>query len=199
MDARRIKPLIFCLATAGELIGLSYWLYWLDAGFFLRGSAALWAGFAVERISVAWWLRRTQTEACIGVLSPIWKTAVGLFGITVLEIGMWHALHGAARYWNPEIGGMLLFLLIHPLHAGEMAAVRRQSSLQYILRPRTVLFSFCEALGGALWIGLVTAGHPRLGFAALLIALTLEHFLQGTMLQEQDVIHVHVAKAIPQT
>lgn len=174
------------VATLGELSALAAWLHFVRAGEHARAILVLLAGFAVERIAVAHWLRRSgiARDAQPGLAGWL-RMAPGLVGATAFEVGLWYGFVFGAGYWNVEIAGLLLLIGIHVLHAGEMSGVRREPLPAILVRPRTLLFSFVEAAGGVAWLALVGAGHPWRGALALLVGLTLEHVVQGRELTRE--------------
>lgn len=175
--------LLYLIATVGEWTGLAVWWLYIDKGRFWIALAWLLAGFAVERTAVATWLRKFQPPE--DAAKPLWKTIVGLAFATAIEVTIWHLWRKSAAYWNVEIAGLLLFLMIHPLHAGEMAGVRHQPLIKFIIRRPTILFSFVEALGGTVWLAFMVAGYPIAGIMALGTALFIEHHYQGLELEDK--------------
>jgi len=178
-----ITSLLYFVATFGELAGLGAWLHFIEKNQFWIANACLLGGFVVERTSVAIWLRKFQTPE--DVAKPLWKTILGLAVATAIEMAIWHVWRKSAARWNVEIAGLLLFLMIHPLHAGEMAGVRHQPLVKFIIRRPTILFSFVEAAGGTAWLAFWLAGYPGVGLAALGIALLIEHHHQGMELEDK--------------
>jgi len=183
LDFRRdIIP--FLIATIGEFVALVLWLQWLDAGAVAAAHAALWIGFAVERIAVAVWIRYVYAPAAGVTSGPIWTTGIFLFLITLAEVGIWDVWLSVSRSSGLLAGGALLFVLIHALHSLEMGAVKSRSPLVYARNARTLTFSVMEALGGAGWLWLYSIG-PVLGAAVLLAGLSIEHLVQGRLLKPQ--------------
>jgi|SRR5579884_4435552 len=176
---------LFYIATFGEGAGLVLWLRYIDSNRFWPALVWLLAGFAVERAAVAIWIRRTIEPEAHLKPKPLAVTILGLAFATAVEITIWHLWRMSAAHWDIEIAGVLLFFMIHPLHAAEMAGVRRQPMLKFLIRPPTILFSFIEALGGSVWLALVRGDHFGVGVIALLAALSLEHVFQARELEEQ--------------
>ena len=175
----------FVVATLGELSALGYWLHNRDAQPWLaRG--ALWLGFAVERGAVAYWLRREHRPGTGIHTKPLAATILGLLFATVFEIAVWTFWVWSDARWNLEIAGLLLFVLIHGLHAQEMASVRNQTVVRFLVRPKTIYFSLAEAVGATVWLWLTHAGHPWLGLTAMFVGLFIEHFIQGKELVDED-------------
>jgi hypothetical protein len=173
---------LYVVATLGELTGLGLWLHYIDEHFWIA-NAWLLAGFAVERTSVGIWLRKFQPPE--DVAKPLWKTIVGLAIATAIEMTIWHVWRASAARWDVAIAGLLLFLMIHPLHAGEMAGVRHQPWIKFVIRRPTILFSFVEAAGGTLWLAFWLGGYRIAGIAALGAALFIEHHYQGIELEDK--------------
>jgi len=181
-----VTSALYFAATLGELTGLALWLHYIDGHHFWIANAWLLAGFAVERASVAIWLRKFQLPEAVA--KPLWKTIMALAFATAIEMTIWHVWRASAAYWNVVIAGFLLFLMIHPLHAGEMAGVRQQPWIKFVIRRPTLLFSFVEAAGGTAWLALWHAGTQvaRIaGIAALGVALFIEHHHQGMELEDK--------------
>jgi len=178
---RDITP--FLVATIGEFVALTLWLYWLNEGRYIAASAALWSGFAVERLAVAVWVRFVFAPATGASVSPWLATGVFLTLITGVELAIWTVWISASRHLGIFLGAAILFVLIHSLHSGEMAAVKRQSPLIYVSNAHTIFFSLMETLGGTGWWWLQSRGHPFLGAFVLLAGLTIEHLVQGSQLK----------------
>lgn len=181
------QVLPFAIATLGELAALGQWLHQLRAHHVVAANLWLWAGFAVERGAVAWWLRRAHPRARGVNATPLPKLVVGLFVATVVEVLIWHGWLWSDGRWNLEIAGLLLFVAIHALHAAEMAGVRDRAVAEFLVRPKTLLFSLAEALGATAWLGLTQAGHPVWGLVALGVGLFVEHTVQGAELVSEGV------------
>jgi hypothetical protein len=184
VDFRRdIVP--FLIATIGEFVALVLWLKYLDAGAAAQARAALWIGFAVERIAVAAWVRYVYAPQAGVTSGPIWTTAIFLFFITLAEVGIWDVWLDVSRSSGLVAGGALLFVLIHILHSLEMGAVKNRNPLTYARNASTLTFSIMEAVGGAGWLWLYGMGHPTLGATVLLVGLSIEHVVQGRLLKPQ--------------
>jgi len=183
-QGRLAVSVLYLVATVGEWGGLSLWLKSIDAGHPWTANAWLLAGFAIERGAVAIWLKKYQTQEPGLERATLLKTTLALAFATAVEVAIWHVWRASATKWNVEIAGLLLFLMIHPLHAKEMASVRGQPLTKFIIRGPTILFSFAEALGGTVWLALVVAQYPWWGRIALVIALFIEHHHQGMELED---------------
>jgi hypothetical protein len=183
-----IESILYWVATLGEGFGLWLWLYYLDAGRPWVALGFLIGGFAVERAAVMTWIKKFLLVGLNIEQPPLYKTILGVVAATVIEIGIWHAARESMRMWNVEIAAMLLFLMIHPLHAFEMAGVRHEPVIKFFVRGRTALFSLIEAAGGAVWLGLSRANLGTTGsvlaFVALFGALFAEHHKQAQELQD---------------
>ena len=183
--SRITRTLLFFIATFGELFALGYWFHNRENQPWLA-YAALWGGFAVERTAVAYWLRRVHPAGAGINAKPLVVTIRGLFFATVVEIAVWRVWLWNEEQWNLEIAGLLLFVMIHGLHAQEMASVRRQTVIRFLVRPKTILFSLAESVGATVWLGLTHAGHPRWGLTAMFVGLLLEHVVQANELTDGD-------------
>lgn len=176
---RPFNSVLYYTATVGEWAGLGAWLLFIDMGRFWTAIACLIGGFAIERVSVLTWIRTLHAPGLAVNKTPLMKTLAGFAFATAVEIAIWHTFRTAAAAWSVEIAGVLLFLMIHPLHAIELGGVTHQPAIKFILRGRTILFSFIEASGGTLWLASVRMGHWGAGLAVLVVALFLEHFHQA--------------------
>ncbi|MFB6249941.1 MAG: hypothetical protein ABEL97_15375 [Salinibacter sp.] len=183
----------FIVATAGEFAALHYWLQFLDTRFLLA-NVLLWAGFAVERISVYLWIRyvyRTRGEQPRA--QPLSIVIPGLVLITLSEILIWilwvaladGTIGGAAAapVVNMTVAGVVLMVLMTIEHSVEMGALKQTSPLRYVTSPSTLVFTFMEVAGAVGWLALVRADRPLLGAACLLVGLSIEHVLQGSDLR----------------
>jgi hypothetical protein len=182
---RDATSMLYYVATFGELAGLAGWFTNIERGQPWLAMAWLVGGFAIERGAVAAWLRKFHPPELTFQPSPLPKTIAALVVATAIEISIWHVWRASAAHWNIEIAGLLLFLMIHPLHALEMAGVRHQPLIKFIIRGPTILFSFVEATGGTVALALVRAGYRWWGLVALGVALFIEHHYQGMELEDQ--------------
>ncbi|MEF8817078.1 MAG: hypothetical protein V5A20_10100 [Salinibacter sp.] len=184
----------FIIATAGEFAALYFWLHFLDAGQFVRANVLLWAGFAVERISVYLWIRYVYRSRGGGpVQRSLLVTVAGLLVITLSEVLIWifwlaladgeMGAIAAAPATNMAVAGIVLMVLMTIEHSVEMGALKRTNPLAYATSPSTLLFTFMEVAGAVGWLAFVRADRPLLGAACLLIGLSIEHVLQGSDLR----------------
>ena len=184
----------FIIATAGEFAALYFWLHFLDAGHFVWANVLLWAGFAVERISVYLWIRYVYRSRGGGpVEQSLLVTVVSLFVITLSEVLiwiLWLALAdgeigaiAAAPATNMAVAGVVLMVLMTIEHGVEMGVLKRTNPLAYVTSPSTLLFTFMEVAGAVGWLALVRADRPLLGALVLLVGLSIEHVLQGSALR----------------
>ena len=184
----------FIIATAGEFAALYFWLHFLDAGQFVRANVLLWAGFAVERISVYLWIRYVYRSRGGGPIEQsLGATVAGLFVITLSEVLiwiLWLALAdgtigaiAAAPLTNMAVAGVVLMVLMTIEHSVEMGVLKRTNPLAYVTSPSTLLFTFMEVAGAVGWLALVRADRPLLGALFLLVGLSIEHVIQGSDLR----------------
>lgn len=183
----------FIVATAGEFAALHYWLQLLDTQFLLA-NVVLWAGFAVERVSVYLWIRYVyRTRGGQPRARSLFVVIPGLFLITLSEILIWilwvaladGTIGGVAATpaLNMTVAGIVLMVLMTIEHSVEMGALKRTNPLAYVTSPSTLLFTFMEVAGAVGWLALVRAERPLLGAACLLVGLSIEHVLQGSDLR----------------
>jgi hypothetical protein len=173
----------FLIATVGEFSALTLWLMLSDSHQIVWASVALWIGFAIERIAVAAWVRSVYAPGEGITSDPLWKTGVFLLVITGLELAIWSWWRLVAERSGVVIAGVELLVLIHALHSLEMGAVKRQSPLVYVVNTRTIFFSIMEAAGATGWLALRGADQAILGALCLLVGLTVEHIVQGSLLK----------------
>lgn len=184
----------FIIATAGEFAALFFWLRFLDAGQFVWANVLLWAGFAVERISVYLWIRYVYRSRGGGpVQRSLLVTVAGLFVITLSEVLiwiLWLALAdgqigaiAAAPATNMAVAGVVLMVLMTIEHSVEMGVLKQTNPLAYVTSPSTLLFTFMEVAGAVGWLAFVRADRPLVGALFLVVGLSIEHVIQGSDLR----------------
>ena len=187
----------FIIATAGEFAALFFWLRFLDAGQFVLANVLLWAGFAVERLSVYLWIRYVyRNREGRTVRQPLGVTVAALFVITLSEVLIWVlwlaladgqiAVAAAAPATNMAVAGVVLMVLMTIEHSVEMGALKQTSPWPYVTSSSTLLFTFMEVAGAVGWLAFVRADRPLLGALCLLVGLSIEHVLQGSDLRPEE-------------
>lgn len=187
----------FIIATAGEFAALFFWLRFLDSGQFVLANVLLWAGFAVERLSVYLWIRYVyRSRKGRTVQQPLLLTVVALVMITLSEVLIWilwlaladgeiGAVAAAAPATNMAVAGVVLMVLMTLEHSVEMGALKQTSPWGYVTSPSTLLFTLMEVVGAVGWLAFVRADRPVLGAVCLLVGLSIEHVLQGSDLRPE--------------
>ena len=188
----------FIIATAGEFAALFFWLRFLDSGQFVLANVLLWAGFAVERLSVYLWIRYVyRNREGRPVQQPLLFTVVALVIITLSEVLIWilwlaladgeiGAVAAAAPATNMAVAGVVLMVLMTLEHSVEMGALKQTSPWAYVTSPSTLLFTLMEVVGAVGWLAFVRADRPVLGAVCLLVGLSIEHVLQGSDLRPEE-------------
>lgn len=175
----------FITATAGEFFALYYWLKFSDQDQWLTANLVLWAGFMVERVSVALWLRYVYAakEGLSSVQTPWWKTAIGLILITLTEILIWVLWLWMADEVNFWVAGAVMAILMLGEHSLEMSLVKKTRPLSYLGDYKTIFYTVMEAGGAIGWLYMVRCDEPLWGGLILLVGLSIEHVLQGSQLK----------------
>jgi hypothetical protein len=189
----------FVVATAGEFAALFYWLQLLDAGRPWLAAAVLWAGFSVERIAVALWIRFVYAPHDVDAPAapPLWRGALTLVLITVAEVAIWVAwLALAVRYGHWAAGAVLMVLMLAE-HSVEMSLIKRTRPLAFVGNPQTIFFTVMEVVGAMAWLYLTWDGQPMAGAICLLVGLSVEHVLQGAQLKPDTVPADPAAARVP--
>lgn len=180
----------FITATVGEFTALYFWLKFQDQEQWLLANVLLWAGFLVERISVFLWLRYVY-GAQDGVTSeetPLWQAAIGLILITLTEIVIWVLWLWLADDVNFWLAAVVLLVLMLGEHSLEMSLVKKTKPLTYVTHGKTIFYTVMEAGGAVAWLYLVRHDEPMWGALILLVALSIEHVLQGSQLKPEPLV-----------
>lgn len=189
--ARDILP--FIIATGGEFAALFFWLRFLDNDQWVLANVLLWAGFLVERVAVATWLRfayrQAEADGPVARGLPLWKAVVGLLLITLSEILIWLAWLWVADNINFGLAAATLMLLMLIEHSVEMSLVKRTGPFAWMKNGKTIFFTVMEVLGGVGWLYYVRHDNPWLGALFLIVGLSIEHVLQGSQLKPDPLEH----------
>lgn len=196
----------YLIATAGEFIGLYFWLHYWDKGD--RSSAVLacvilLAGFITERVAVMKWANyfRHKMELKYGadaagtaaedVKPPSKAYILGkLLLICATEITIWvtFVLVYDAYGWPWSFAVLLIGEQLQ--HAWDFALIARRPIGEYIPSPNALFITLVEGGAGILWLLLVRHGQPQLGGAVLVLGLITEHVVQAQRIKkdlEKDV------------
>lgn len=184
----RTDILPFVAATAGEFVALFYWLRLLEAGQPWLAAAVLWAGFSVERIAVALWIRFVYTpkDAAATPAPPLWRSVLTLVLITVSEVAIWVIWLALAMAYGHIAAGLVLMVLMLAEHSVEMSLIKRTPPLAWVTNRETIFFTVMEVVGAMGWLYLTWAGQPVAGAACLLVGLSVEHVVQGAQLKPEQ-------------
>jgi len=186
----RTDILPFVAATAGEFIALFYWLRLLEAGQPWLAAAVLWAGFSVERIAVALWIRFVYAPSDTGATTtpPIWRSVLTLVLITVAEVAIWVVWLAIAIAYGHLAAGIVLMVLMLGEHSVEMSLIKRTPPFAYVTNRETILFTVMEVVGAMGWLYLTWNGQPLAGAICLLVGLSVEHVVQGAQLRPEKTL-----------
>jgi hypothetical protein len=174
----------FLIATIGEFVALHYWLLYMDIGYFILANVLLWAGFIVERGSVAMWIRKVYRpkEGITSEDVPFGKQLIGWFGITFSEILIWIIWFYAVEYTGNIVACIILYPLMLIEHSVELGLVKRKNLLLHTIDLKTHFFTLMEVLAAALWIYFYQKGQIELAALALFTGLAIEHIIEGSAL-----------------
>ena len=190
-----MKPLVFkkdilpfITATLGEFFALYFWLKFMDQDKWLPANVLLWAGFMVERVSVFLWLRNVYRaqDGMTSEATPVWQAAIGLILITLSEIVIWILWLWLADDVSIGLAAGVLLILMLGEHSLEMSLVKKTKPLTYVTHGKTIFYTVIEAGGAVAWLYLVRHEEPIWGALVLLVALSIEHVLQGSQLKPES-------------
>lgn len=186
----RTDVLPFVAATAGEFAALFYWLQLQDAGRQWAAAAVLWAGFSVERIAVALWIKLVYAPKDVNAppAAPLWHSIVTLVLITVSEVAIWVAWLALAISFGHLAAGAVLMVLMLAEHSVEMSLIKRTPPLAFVGNRQTIFFTVMEVAGAMAWLYLTWNGQPVAGAICLLAGLSVEHVLQGAQLKPETAV-----------
>lgn len=190
------EKLPFIVATAGEFLGLYFWLYFWDAGSWVLATLVLWAGFLTERISVLGWVKyfHTKMEAKYPDQAvdksaddfknkPKLQQLLHLLAICLSEISIWVAFVFAYDSYGIAAGFAVLLIGEQLEHSMELGLIAHRKITDYIPSWSALKITLLEAGGGLAWIWLVRHEQAQLGGLFLLLGLTIEHVVQGNKIK----------------
>lgn len=196
----------YLVATAGEFIGLYFWLHYWDKGGrtgVILASVILLAGFVTERVAVMKWATyfRHKMELQYGadaagtaaenVKPPSKAHILGkLLLICATEITIWVTFVLVYDTYGWPYSFAVLLIGEQLQHAWDFALIARRPIGEYIPSPNALFITLLEGGAGILWLLLVRHGQPQLGGAFLLLGLITEHVVQAQRIKkdlEKDV------------
>ncbi|MDX1993334.1 MAG: hypothetical protein SF029_13155 [bacterium] len=188
---------ILGLANVAESLGVFWWIWLAERGQGALGLVVLVSALATERVSVFLTIKQLYGEN-----PPQRNIAPTLFGTAVLEMLMWgswlflvDAIGGNAGH----IIGFLVFIVTNLLvHSVQAAFVLQTPLLYFVSNTKTIVFSIIEAAAGAAFLLLFRGDQVLLGAAVLFIAISIEHLIQASLLEDvPDLIERAKGKRLP--
>jgi hypothetical protein len=181
----------FILATVGEFTALFFWLY-----LFYKGEQhalaliILLAGFLTERLAVLYWVSQVfgAEVGITGSHKAWWQKLLGLLAITVSEIVVWVAWFYLDRYVGTIAGALVLIIGEQLQHSWDLALLNGKKIRDYIAHPTAIFITVLEAGGGMLMLHFFKSEgnyHFLIGGVIMLVALTIEHVVQGGLIHPQ--------------
>ena len=120
--------------------------------------------------------------------TPLWQAAIGLILITLTEIVIWVLWLWLADDVNFWLAAVVLLVLMLGEHSLEMSLVKKTKPLTYVTHGKTIFYTVMEAGGAVAWLYLVRHDEPMWGALILLVALSIEHVLQGSQLKPEPFV-----------
>ena len=170
-------------ATTIECASLILWLALTRANHNAQGILILALGELFETgILYAFAFRGRQ-----GIPLQRLRMAAILLGMfSVCEVLLWIVWQALSIRFGLGASTIVLALLMHLKHHGEMSVVRNTLYRHDLLNIREVISSLFEALGATGWLYLVLSGLKVEGAIALILAITIEHGVGGPIIDEAN-------------
>ncbi len=175
----------FILATLGEFTALFFWLKLFHQGdSYAPALVILLAGFLVERVAVLYWVSQVfgAEIGITGSQKAWWQKLLGLLAITVSEIVVWSAWFFVDKYVHPIAGAAVLIVGEQLQHSWDLALLNGKTIRDYIIHPTAFFITALEAGGGLLMLHFFKHDQYAIGGAIMLVALTIEHVVQGGLI-----------------
>lgn len=171
----------FVIATLGEGAALFYWVQLYGRGEVLLATLVLWAGFLAERLAVLFWVNKNfgTTVGVASTAKPAWQRVLGILAITLSEILIWVAFFHVAARFGLVVGFVVLFVLEQLEHSMELGLLKGRPMPSFFLDRTALTITAIEAAGGVAMLHLVQSGRVWEGGLVLLVALAVEHVVQG--------------------
>ena len=153
----------------------------------------LLAGFLTERLAVLYWVSQVF-GAEIGITgskkTPVQKV-IGLLMITGSEIIVWSIWYFADRDLVSSMGPTSAFLLASAIliigeqlqHSWDLALLNSKRIRDFIFHPTAIFITALECGGGILMLYFFEQGWRWTPAIIMLVALTIEHVVQGSMIK----------------
>jgi len=178
------RRLPFIIATGGEFIALFFWFRFFNDGRYILATIVLFAGFLTERLAVLYWVK-VNFGAQVGITgqhkTPL-QRLVGLLAITVSEIFVWMAFFLAADHINLFVGGVILFIGEQLQHSWDLALLNGKRIADYLVHPTAIVITVIEVSGGIALYHFYKSEQALLAGGIILVALAVEHVVQGGMI-----------------
>lgn len=160
--------------TVFEVVGLIGW-FELDAqGLAGIGLPFLYGALVLERLVVTGIPKNVRD----------WLVVLGSAWIEYAAWALWFVLIREKGLAPAAIFTLVLFPGLHIQHSFVSSQSMGRSFTEFVQNPGFVLFSFIEAVGGALWLAVFTDPSllPIPAHLIIIIAITVEHVVQGFVL-----------------
>ena len=190
------ETLPFFIATGGEFLGLYFWLVLWDQGHWLLATLVLWAGFLTERIAVLGWVKYFHSKmeakypdqppdasASDFKNKPKAQQLFHLFLICLSEISIWVVFVFVFEHHGAPAAFVALLIGEQLEHSMELGLIAHRPIGEYIPTWNALKITLLEAGGGIAWLWLARHGQPQLGGLIMLLALTIEHVVQGNKIK----------------
>lgn len=164
------------VATSAEVVGLAYWLHWLQQGALVASFLALIAGNAVEWSLLAAMIVRTaaaqRSQRSVGGI--LIKTALIIFSESLLWV-CWVLLIARAGF---AASTFLLLISMHVKHGAAVAVYTGRTLSAEIRDVSSIAATVLEVGGAAIFYQLFLSGDIGAGVAVLFVCIAIEHSLQ---------------------
>ncbi len=189
----QVNVLPFIVATFGEFVALYFWLWFFRERQYLLAIVILLAGFLTERLAVLYWVSEVF-GAEVGITgskkTPL-QRAIGLLMITGSEIIVWSIWYFADRDLASSMGPTSASLVASAYliigeqlqHSWDLALLNAKRIRDFILHPTTIFITALECGGGVSMLYLIKQGQLWSAAIVMLVALTIEHVVQGSMIK----------------
>ena len=169
-----VATLVIWLALVRSDTGI----YQVSISSIVAGIAALAVGITIEHVLAYNVINLRGLLTLRG--APVGKKAV----VSVIETGIW-ALWLALAGLNAIVAAIVLAGLLIVEHTLSDNVFRDRRIFSRLLNPRTIVFSIIEAIGAAIWLGLVQANLAVVGITILAVASFIEHLMAVALGQRE--------------
>lgn len=162
-----------------EFFGLVVWLHFADQGSHVLGFICLSLGLFIERMTVFISSIYRPNDPQRTTLAQ----ASRRFAIqAVRESFIWVIWLLVADGVSGLLAVGVLFVLMLLEHSADVAEQNGTHPLYYTRHPVALIYTIVEAVGAGLWLHYVRTGQPTLGIMILLVAMVIEHIMQGRII-----------------